>query len=88
MRATDASIQMNEVEMEGLRKQAIDQAEQFEVLNKKDVASLSRVCPSPCKDLTMMLTLHRNYAHWTKGANISARPTSLCGLVAKSYMAG
>ncbi|KAF2808760.1 uncharacterized protein BDZ99DRAFT_463646 [Mytilinidion resinicola] len=42
MRAIDASSQMNEAEKEGLRLQAIDQAGQFEVLNKKDVASLSR----------------------------------------------
>ncbi|KAF2497775.1 hypothetical protein BU16DRAFT_456867 [Lophium mytilinum] len=42
MRAVDASSQMNEAEKEGLRLQAIDQAGQFEVLNKKDVASLSR----------------------------------------------
>ncbi|OCK83222.1 hypothetical protein K432DRAFT_423538 [Lepidopterella palustris CBS 459.81] len=42
MRATDASVHFNDVEKENLRKQAWDQAEKFEVLNKRDVASLSR----------------------------------------------
>ena len=43
MRATDASLKLDDIEKENLRKQAFDQAEKFEVLNKRDVTSLSRV---------------------------------------------
>lgn len=40
MRATDASLNLDDIEKENLRKQAFNQAEKFEVLNKRDVASL------------------------------------------------
>ncbi|KAF2636469.1 hypothetical protein P280DRAFT_483741 [Massarina eburnea CBS 473.64] len=42
MRASEASMRMPEEEQEDLYKQASDQAEKFEVLNKRDVGSLSR----------------------------------------------
>ncbi|KAF2741055.1 hypothetical protein EJ04DRAFT_112880 [Polyplosphaeria fusca] len=42
MRVVDASVRMNETDKELLHKQALDQADKFEVLNKRDVASLSR----------------------------------------------
>ncbi|KAF2200515.1 hypothetical protein GQ43DRAFT_70023 [Delitschia confertaspora ATCC 74209] len=42
MRATDASKFLNVVDKKQLHKQALDQAEKFEVLNKRDVASMSR----------------------------------------------
>lgn len=43
MRAAEANMHMHDIEKETLRKQAHDQAEKFEVLNKRDVASTSRV---------------------------------------------
>lgn len=43
MRAVEANMHMHDTEKETLRKQAHDQAEKFEVLNKRDVASTSRV---------------------------------------------
>ncbi|KAF2190791.1 hypothetical protein K469DRAFT_721696 [Zopfia rhizophila CBS 207.26] len=42
MRVPDASTRLNEADKEHLHKQAFDQAEKFEVLNKRDVASMSR----------------------------------------------
>jgi hypothetical protein len=48
MRVPEASRRMSEPDKQLLHKQAYDQAGNFEVLNKRDVASLSRVssCPS------------------------------------------
>jgi hypothetical protein len=43
MRVAEASLRMLEADKEILHKQAYDQAEKFEVLKKRDVASLSRV---------------------------------------------
>jgi len=43
IRPVDASVRLNEADKEHLHKQAFDQAEKFEVLTKKDVASMSRV---------------------------------------------
>jgi hypothetical protein len=43
MRVHEASMRMSENDKELLHKQAYDQAEKFEVLNKRDVASMSRV---------------------------------------------
>ncbi|PVH93481.1 hypothetical protein DM02DRAFT_477384, partial [Periconia macrospinosa] len=42
MRVAEASMRMRDSEKENLRKQALDQAEKFEVLNKRDVAATSR----------------------------------------------
>jgi predicted RNase H-like nuclease (RuvC/YqgF family) len=42
MRAVDASVRLNEADKQQLHQQAFDQAEKFEVLNKRDVAALSR----------------------------------------------
>ncbi|CAI6339194.1 unnamed protein product [Periconia digitata] len=42
MRASEASMRMRDTEKATLRQQAMDQAEKFEVLNKRDVASTSR----------------------------------------------
>ncbi|OAG05209.1 uncharacterized protein CC84DRAFT_1094636 [Paraphaeosphaeria sporulosa] len=42
MRVADASRRMQEAEKETLYKQASEQAEKFEVMNKRDVASMSR----------------------------------------------
>ncbi|KAF2277604.1 uncharacterized protein EI97DRAFT_375427 [Westerdykella ornata] len=42
MRVQDASVRMNEADKKHLHKQAHDQAEKFEVLQKRDVASMSR----------------------------------------------
>jgi hypothetical protein len=48
MRVPEASRRMSEPDKQLLHKQAYDQAGNFEVLNKRDVASLSRVSsPSP-----------------------------------------
>jgi hypothetical protein len=48
MRVPDAAVRMNESDKEILHKQAHDQAEKFEVLNKRDVSSTSRVSrPAP-----------------------------------------
>jgi len=44
MRVADASRRMPEVEKETLYKQASAQAQKFEVMNKRDVSSMSRVC--------------------------------------------
>ncbi|KAF1999146.1 hypothetical protein P154DRAFT_535797 [Amniculicola lignicola CBS 123094] len=42
MRIPDATLHMKQTDKELLHKQAADQAEKFEVLNKRDVASMSR----------------------------------------------
>ncbi|KAF2114692.1 Up-regulated during septation-domain-containing protein [Lophiotrema nucula] len=42
LRVAEASVRMQEADKELLHKQAQDQAEKFEVLNKRDVASMSR----------------------------------------------
>jgi len=42
-------MRLNEADKEQLHKQAYDQAEKFEVLNKRDVASMSRVSTGPLK---------------------------------------
>lgn len=44
MRVADAARRMQEAEKKTLYKQASEQAEKFEVMNKRDVASMSRVC--------------------------------------------
>lgn len=46
MRVAEASRRMQEAEKDTLYKQAFAQAEKFEVMNKRDVASMSRVCIS------------------------------------------
>lgn len=43
MRVPEASSRMSNVDQQSLHKQAYEQAGNFEVLNKGDVASLSRV---------------------------------------------
>jgi hypothetical protein len=43
MRVAEASRRMSDADKSLLHKQAYDQAGNFEVLNKRDVASLSRV---------------------------------------------
>lgn len=43
MRVAEASRRMSDVDQKALHKQAYDQAGKFEVLNRRDVASLSRV---------------------------------------------
>jgi hypothetical protein len=43
MRVPEASRRMSDVDQKALHKQAYDQAGKFEVLNRRDVASLSRV---------------------------------------------
>jgi hypothetical protein len=51
MRISEASRRMSDADKSLLHKQAYDQAGNFEVLNKRDVASLSRVSkptPLPC----------------------------------------
>ena len=47
MRVPEASRRMSDADKKLLYKQAYDQAGKFEVLNKRDVASLSRVSASP-----------------------------------------
>jgi hypothetical protein len=49
IRATDASSVLPSSEVETLRKQAMGQASRFEVLNSKDVESLSRVSQVTCQ---------------------------------------
>lgn len=44
MRVAEASRRMEEVEKETLFKQATMQAQKFEVMNKRDVATTARVC--------------------------------------------
>jgi hypothetical protein len=46
MRVPEASRRMSDADKKLLHKQAYDQAGNFEVLNKRDVASLSRVSSS------------------------------------------
>lgn len=53
--AAEASVKLEESEKEKLRMQAIDQAERFEVLNKKDVKALSRVCTTELKEKAISL---------------------------------
>jgi hypothetical protein len=44
MRVAEASRRMQEAEKETLYKQASQQAQKFEVMDKRNVASMSRVC--------------------------------------------
>jgi hypothetical protein len=46
LRVAEASRLMGDAEKETLYKQASAQADKFEVMNKRDVASMSRVCTS------------------------------------------
>ncbi len=46
IKASDAQSRLEQTDIEALREQAIGQAAKFEVLNMKDVESLSRVSPS------------------------------------------
>ncbi|KAF1963113.1 hypothetical protein CC80DRAFT_105774 [Byssothecium circinans] len=55
MRVADASVRMPEAEQELLHKQASTQATKFEVLNKRDVASLSRVSILPSDTMPCIL---------------------------------
>lgn len=48
MRVPEATRRMSDADKKLLHKQAYDQAGNFEVLNKRDVASLSRVRSDPC----------------------------------------
>jgi len=58
MRVHDASMHMNQSDQDLLHKQAYDQAEKFEVLNKRDVASMSRVSiPEPLPLVLLTLTI-------------------------------
>jgi hypothetical protein len=57
MRVPEASRRMGDADKRLLHKQAYDQAGNFEVLNKRDVASLSRVsnsCPHWISSLTSL----------------------------------
>lgn len=58
MRAVDASARLNEADKQQLHKQAFDQAEKFEVLDKRDVAALSRVSLTIPSDICLKLTTH------------------------------
>lgn len=69
---------MTEGDKELLHKQAHDQAEKFEVLNKRDVSSMSRVsipCLTHAKQLSLT-TLIRSSEHLTNGATTSVGRTS------------
>lgn len=47
IKAIDAQSRLEQTAIDALREQAIGQAAKFEVLNMRDVESLSRVCPLP-----------------------------------------
>lgn len=87
---------MKEADKELLHKQAQDQAEKFEILNKRDVASMSRVRQPPiplshlihCQDVMAdNLFSFRSSELSTSVAITCVRLTSLCGLVARNFMA-
>lgn len=60
MRVPEASRRMSDADKSLLHKQAYDQAGNFEVLNKRDVASLSRVRTSTHASILQILTFIRN----------------------------
>ena len=77
MRVAEASMRMPEADKEILHKQAYDQAEKFEVLKKRDVASLSRVSVLPPKHYRQITDrTNRSSGHSTSAAITFARPTS------------
>lgn len=76
---------MPEHEKDSLFKQAAAQAEKFEVMNKRDVSALSRVCNLLSQSSQNHLTSCRNSEPSMSAAIIYARPTSLCAQVARSY---
>jgi hypothetical protein len=60
MRVPEASRRMSDADKSLLHKQAYDQAGNFEVLNRRDVASLSRVSTQLAPLMFPFLTHHRN----------------------------
>jgi hypothetical protein len=80
---------MNENDKELLHKQAYEQAEKFEVLNKRDVASMSRVSLPELKPaLLLALTiLVRSSGHSMNAVTTCAEPTSLCAQEDRNSMA-
>lgn len=87
MRVSEASRRISDADKRLLHKQAYDQAGNFEVLNKRDVASLSRVsCLQTVCRRTSTKQNDRNSEHLMNAAIISARLTSRCAQVARSFM--
>lgn len=67
--ALAAPFQMPQEEIEALHRQARAQAEQFEILRYSEVKDLSRVCLDALNPW-ILLTLVRNFDHWTSVASI------------------
>lgn len=88
MRVPEASKRMHDVDQQSLHKQAFEQAGNFEVLNKSDVASLSRVGSLILALNRHALTLRRNFEPWTNAATTFVKHTNLCEQGDKSSIVG
>jgi hypothetical protein len=77
---------MNDADKQHLHRQAYDQAEKFEVLNKRDVSSMSRVSNLRQRHLFVsLLTYSRNYEHLMSAVTTYVEHISLYALVARSF---
>jgi LAS superfamily LD-carboxypeptidase LdcB len=88
MRARDAAMRMNDADKGQLHKQAYDQADKFEVLHKRDVASLSRVSSFLSTPTHTHVADHiiRSSEHLTSAATTSASTTSLYVQAVRSFI--
>jgi hypothetical protein len=87
MRVSEAARRMSDADKKLLHKQAYDQAGNFEVLHKRDVASLSRVSSYSLVQTTNANIYYRNSERSTSAVTTCERRTSLYERAAKSYMA-
>ena len=83
LKPVEAILVLANTEKDLIRKQAIGQAENFEILGSKLVAQLSRVCGCTSQSTTK-LTCCRSYGLSTNAANTFAVPTSPFELDARS----
>jgi hypothetical protein len=88
IKASDALSKLSAQDIESLKRQALGQAAQFEVLNAKDVNDLSRVSFSRTSTRAhgFLLTIYRNFVLLTNAVIICAVPTSLSAPAAAIFM--
>ena len=85
LKPVEAVLVLANTEKDLIRKQAIGQAENFEILGSKLVAQLSRVCRRTCRGATK-LTYCRSYGRLTNAANTFAVLTSPFELDVRSFI--
>jgi hypothetical protein len=84
VRANEAPLVFDRLEIDALKQQAIGQVTRFEVLGMKDVEALSKVrfYPRPKRS---PLTYERNSVPSMSAATISGKHTTLFGLAVTIY---